>query len=43
MIERGWKSVLIFEDDIKFIHYFRDWMEKMLGEIKDNNINWDLM
>ena len=23
--------------------YFRDWMEMMLGEIKDNEIEWDLM
>ena len=43
MVDEGWKSVLIFEDDIKFEPYFRDWMEMMLGEIKDNEIEWDLM
>ena len=35
--------MLIFEDDIKFIPYFRDWIKAMLGEIRDNDIKWDLM
>ena len=43
MVDEGWRSVLIFEDDIKFEPYFRDWMNMMLGEIKDNELEWDLM
>ena len=35
--------MLIFEDDIKFVPYFRDWMTTMLDEIRDNDIKWDLM
>ena len=32
------KSVLIFEDDVKFEPYIRDWMEMILREIKDNKM-----
>ena len=35
------KVCLFFEDDIKFMHYFRDWMD--LGEVKDNILEWDRM
>lgn len=42
MVEKGYQSALVLEDDIRFEPYFRKKVEQLMEEVRRIQ-NWDLV
>ncbi|CAG0893908.1 unnamed protein product [Cyprideis torosa] len=43
IVDNGYEMALILEDDVSFEPYSKRVIRKSLGELKENNISWDLL
>lgn len=43
VVANGYRSVIVFEDDIRFEPYFRRKLDNLLLEMKRLNLDWDLV
>ena len=42
-MEKGYKQVIVLEDDVRFENAFSRKLGHVMNEIQELNLNWDLM
>ena len=43
MVEKGYKKIIIFEDDARLVLNFRRILKNLMNSINDQKLEWDLM
>ncbi|XP_033732543.1 procollagen galactosyltransferase 1-like isoform X2 [Pecten maximus] len=43
ILDKGYKTALVFEDDVRFEPYFKTKLRRLLDEVEDRVPNWDLL
>ncbi|KAL7646435.1 UNVERIFIED_CONTAM: hypothetical protein RMT77_003348 [Armadillidium vulgare] len=43
MVEKNYRKVVVFEDDIRFEPFFKDKLSYMMKQMKELNLQWDLV
>lgn len=43
MVDRGLRSVLVFEDDLRFEIFFKRRLMNLMRDVERESLDWDLM